>query len=131
MIERMNAWLNVPFVKNSSSKFGCDCLGLILAFYANFFEENLTLKNKINKIKTINNHLVLYNKMLDILKKHFLKIEFENIKTGDIIISKINGNIHFSLYYQNHQMLEANNIFNKVILSSINETKVMYICRIA
>ncbi len=98
------SWLNVPFRWHGFTRFGCDCVGLIIGV----LYENSILKDKnVAEIKKISYGTNLQNVKSELMFVYLSKFFHfvENIKDADLLLVKTKYSpIHFVIYQ--HGMLE-------------------------
>ena len=94
MINIAKNWIGTPFVVGGYTKYGCDCIGLIIGI----LNECCIDIKPYEYLEFGNyNHLDL-DKILDIMQKYCIKINNDSIKIGDIIMFSGNKNTaHFAI----------------------------------
>ena len=93
-----NSWLGVPFRWHGTTKFGCDCAGLVIGV---LYENNILDSSTLQKIKTIsygsNLSRVKREDIVGCLLRFFHKTS--RIEYADLIMVKTrNSPIHFVIY---------------------------------
>jgi cell wall-associated NlpC family hydrolase len=132
MINIAKDWINTPFVVGGYTKYGCDCIGLIIGVLN---QSGLKIKPDEYFEMGNYNHLNL-DKVVDIVEKYCIKISHDSVEIGDIIMfSSYKNTAHFAIVsnLSPFSIIHAHQNVGKVvetISDNIWQTQILYCFRI-